>query len=477
MAEIGEQGVRMALGICGASDGQIDAIIDEGFDGMSDLLILEEKDITEMMSNLTKLPAARGGVRMGAVLTKKVKALVYWCKEQKRQDLDLDANRFTDEELEATLQRMAVETGDDETKPELPTKFDPNKWVSWSKKVENYLWQVKGNNNTPLIYVVRKTRTDASPPFTSGEEERVYKTSQRGQAYNKDNQKVFEILTQLLSGTMAWTWMSSYEASKNGKGAFDALRNHYDGPGQVEKRLGYARNILANTHYRSEKQYSFESYVTKLSEAFEVLKDNSVEKAEREKVDCLLDGIQSDNQIVVTAKTNVRMNIAMRTSFQVAVDHLSELIGATFANASYHGKRPVRNVSRMDVGRGGRRGRGGRYGRGGRGGGRGGRGTTGNGNGKFHNGVDISDLTRNFSNDEWGKLSPEIIQQIRDARAAAKAAGRAPKRNVAAVIAEPVEDETGQQENEQQGAVSNGSGFGSGAYSNKRKAVARRQES
>jgi hypothetical protein len=70
-----------------------------------------------------------------------------------------------------------------------------------------------------------------------------------------------------------------------------------------------------------------------------------------------------------------------------------------------------------------------------------------------------------------------MIQQIRDARAAGKAAGRAPKRNVAAVIAEPVEDETGQQDNEQQGAVSNGTGFGSGAYSNKRRAVARRQES
>jgi uncharacterized membrane protein YgcG len=475
MAEVGEDGVRLALGVCGASEDQMDAIINEGFDGMSDLLILDEKDITDMMSNITKLPVNRGGVRIGAVLTKKVKALVYWCREQQRQDLELDANRFTEEELKATLQRMAVEAGDDETKPELPTKFEPQKWVSWAKKVENYLWQVKGSNNTPLIYVVRKARTETSPPFTSGEEERIYKTTHRGPAYNKDNQKVFEILTQLLSGTMAWTWMSSFEAAKNGKGAFEALRTHYDGPGQIEKRLGYARNILANTHYRSEKQYSFESYVTKLSEAFEILKDNNVEKAEREKVDCLLDGIQSDNQIVVTAKTNVRMNLAMRTSFQVAVDHLSELIGATFANASYQGKRPARNVSRMESGRGGRGGRGGRHGRGGRGGGRGGRGA--NRNGKFHNGVDISDLTRNFSSDEWRKLSPEIMQQVRDARAAGKAAGGAPKRNVAAVIAEPVEESTGPQDEEQQGAVSNGTGFGSGAYSNKRRAVARRPES
>jgi hypothetical protein len=126
MAEVGGQGVRMSLGICGASDGQIDAIIDKGFDGMSNLLILEEKDITEMMSNLTKLPANRRGVRMGAVLTKKVKAPVHCCKEQKRQDLDLDANRFTDKELEATLERMAVETGEDETKPELPTLIPTN---------------------------------------------------------------------------------------------------------------------------------------------------------------------------------------------------------------------------------------------------------------------------------------------------------------------------------------------------------------
>jgi hypothetical protein len=243
-----------------------------------------------------------------------------------------------------------VETGDDTAKPDLPTKFEPNKWVSWSKEVENYLWQLKGQNSTPLIYVIRKERTATSPPFTSSEEERIYQVSHRGPVYAWDNNKVMEILTGMLSGTMAWTWISSYDTTHNGKGAFQALRAHYDGPGQIEKRLGYARNILANTSYKSERQYSFESYVTKLSEAFEIMKDNEVEKAEREKVDCLLDGIVSENQIVVTAKTNVRMNHAMRTSFQVAVDHLSELIGATFANASYNGKRPARNVSRMETG-------------------------------------------------------------------------------------------------------------------------------
>jgi hypothetical protein len=59
-------------------------------------------------------------------------------------------------------------------------------------------------------------------------------------------------------------------------------------------------------------------------------------------------------------------------------------------------------------------------------------------------------------NEEWRKLSPEIIQQIWDARAAGRAAGGTPKRNVAAVISEPVEEAMGPQDEEQQSAASNG---------------------
>ena len=68
----------------------------------------------------------------------------------------------------------------------------------------------------------------------------------------RDKQKVFKILIQLLSGTPAWMWISSHEKAKNGKRAFEALQNHYDGPGQVEKRLAYAYGILTNTYYKSE---------------------------------------------------------------------------------------------------------------------------------------------------------------------------------------------------------------------------------
>ena len=115
-----EEGVRMALDVSGANDGQVDAIVEEGFAEMADLVVMDEKDITDMMTNITRFPANRGGVRIGAVITKKVKALVYWCKERKRRGQNLDANEFTNEELEATLTRMTVEIADHDSKPELP---------------------------------------------------------------------------------------------------------------------------------------------------------------------------------------------------------------------------------------------------------------------------------------------------------------------------------------------------------------------
>jgi hypothetical protein len=74
---------------CGASPQQRVAIIQEGFTGMADLLFMEESDIETMMSNITKLRQNQGGRRIRAILTKKVKALVFWAKEQEQLGIGL----------------------------------------------------------------------------------------------------------------------------------------------------------------------------------------------------------------------------------------------------------------------------------------------------------------------------------------------------------------------------------------------------
>jgi len=105
-----------------------------------------------------------------------------------------------------------------------------------------------------LSYVVRKDRDDALP-FATEEERLLYSIAHQGEAYKADNKKVFQIMTELLSDTPAWTWISRYEKTANGRLAMKALRDHYDGPGEVEKRLAHAYNELANAYYRSERKF------------------------------------------------------------------------------------------------------------------------------------------------------------------------------------------------------------------------------
>ena len=435
-------GVDMVLAVCGADAAQVASIKGEGFASMADFLIMKTEDVATMTTNLTRLQVNRGGSRIGAVLTKKLEALIYWCHERRRQGRELDANEFSQAEMLETIERMAVEETKDSLQPELPKEFKTHKWISWSKKFENYLWQVKGRNGTPLIYIIRKERSPTAGDFTSEDERRIYQVTHRGQAYQDDNKKVFQVLTQLLSDTPAWTWISRFETTKNGKGAMKALRDHYDGPGEVEKRLSFAYSEIENAHYRSERTFSFEKYVTKLSEAFEILSDQGMAKPEREKVDYLLKGIRSDNQQVIAAKTTVRMHQEMRTSFQLAVDRLSELIGSTFATVNPNPS-ATRNRSRIAAVRfkGGENGD----------------------NIDMVNGVDISDKSRNYPQKEWTKLPIEIRKQIIAARKELRQKKKK-KRNVAAASTNAQNSET--QEGERTSAQSSGSGnnFGSGAY-------------
>jgi hypothetical protein len=91
----------------------------------------------------------------------------------------------------------------------------------------------------------------------------MYRISLRGQTFQLDNAKVFGILTELLVNSVAWTWISKYEPTKNGRAAMAALHTHYDGPGETRRRVSEAQNILTEVHYISESRFTFEQYITK----------------------------------------------------------------------------------------------------------------------------------------------------------------------------------------------------------------------
>jgi hypothetical protein len=104
----------------------------------------------------------------------------------------------------------------------------------------------------------------------------------------------------------AWTWIQSFDRAADGRKTWLALVGHYDGTGELNKRVERAKEELSRLHYKDEKVIPFEKYVTELKENFFVLeKDKHEALTGKQQVDVLLRGIRSTDTCMVAAKINI----------------------------------------------------------------------------------------------------------------------------------------------------------------------------
>lgn len=420
----GEEAVHHVLNICGFTiAAERESLITEGFHDLSDFGIMNSRDITEMTSKLSKLPMNRGGMRIGAVHVRRLEGLVYWVMDRQRRSQPLVAEEFTQE-----IRDQSIHYADTEYKQVRATeasnipmagKFTPSQWVEWEILFTNYLSNLRGVRGVSLNYIIRKPLPPGHTPY-SRDEKLTFDAPLNGPDFSLDATIVYGKLKQQVIGTNAWEWIKTFDIDKNGRDAMIALREHYDGPAEVDRRIALARQQIRELFYKSEQSFPFESYITKLNGAFQVLADCGEAYSENFKVDQMIEGLsQCDNVNVKAATTSLRMNPELRSNFIASANKMSEVITMAFPAVQLHRKgRRVASIEtggrgrgRGGGGRGGGRGRGRGRGRGGRGG-RGPSGHGGNPQGPQCNGVDVSDLTRYFSLAEWGKLSYEWRQKI-----------------------------------------------------------------
>ena len=216
-----------------------------------------------------------------------------------------------------------------------------------------------------------------------------------------------------------------------------ALVEHYDGYGELNKRTTRAKEELMKLHYKDEKAYSFEKYITKLKELFRVLdKDPNEKYSGPRQVEFMLHGITSSDVGIISAKTNVFATPHMKSDFDQAVNFMSAYVSSRhfeaqskYANRNSGQRRNI-SATGSDGDRGGR-GRGGRSGqRGGPAAGRG-RGGRGRGSGRgrmrsYINEVDVTDPHRNFTAAEWEKLGTMrgVVLRMREGNGNAGRGGR-----------------------------------------------------
>lgn len=408
--------IQETLTVCGIGPQAVrDQMIEnEGFLSLADLGVMEgDKDVLEMSKRMASRTVQDGRVTLGTVQIKRLQALVWWVRDHQRRGLELVAADFNVAARDAAMISKSVEKerGDSDVSIKDLSKFEPDDFDLHEDAFLNLLAQTQGAVKESIRYIVRAQVTPED--FVDTREERMYQLALVGPGYEEDNRAVFRLLKSYLINTAGWAWIEPMNSTENGRVAFWAWSNHYNGQGELSKRTSLSKARVESLHYKNEQSMSFEKYTELLTKCFTTLdKDPDERVSARQKVERLLKGINTPDTELQACKAVISQNY--RADFAGACAYFSQEVARLHGGAQLENrKQRKRRVSEVSSGRGrsgrgrfGGRGRG-RYGeRGGRSG-RGARGQSssqGRGNGTIINGIDVTDPTRTFEDHEWESL-------------------------------------------------------------------------
>ena len=222
----------------------------------------------------------------------------------------------------------------------------------------------------PLSYVIIKDTS--SPKYSEKRDVQIiYQASLVGNMFTRDSRKVIDIIKELTLGTDAETWIKGL---KYGRKVMQELQAHYDGKSEVARRKQVSRADLKKISYKNENTFTFEKYVTKLKDIFNVLEKYSVPLYKDQMVEHLLDHIMSPNTELNTEVTIFRSPHS--STFVKASTYLSTVVTRLYPYSNPSSgrfiNRSIYAAGRGDLGsgrcglfniRGHGRGRGGRCGR------------------------------------------------------------------------------------------------------------------
>ena len=295
------------------------------------------------------------------------------------KQVDVDKYKGNPDEYKDCAEVYYLEGKQDGVSVSKPEKFEYKNWIEWEESVYTYFESVSNSNNIPLMYVIRKDLNDVAP--SGRKEEIIYHASRNGYLFSQDNKRVGDIIRELCLGTEAEAWLNNH---KGGMECMDALRLHYDGPDEAERRMTGAKAKLERLFYKAEATFPFEKFVTNLIEIFNICERYGMPVYESDKLKYLFDKSQNNHH---DFRQEVNIARSTCTSFTDGVTYLKTVVARLFPEGQRMGKK--RNINNVKSGKGER--------------------------GKVknsYNGIDTSDLTRWYSDEEMVKLPKWLRKKI-----------------------------------------------------------------
>jgi len=246
---------QAALDRIGFNGPSVTALTGNGINSVRDLINLTTKDIEQILKIVRTGPPP---VVVPYLAQKRLNIFCYWATRRNRLNESLQPNLFTQAAVEQYGAMMAIDDQEEEIVVKPPTEYKKDtKWKGFKEGAIAYLNCVKGRYNIPLAYVIRELeQPDPAAVYQSEHHRLIAVTPLAGIEYEDDNGRVFDLLKSWTVNGPAWTWMRSFNTTRNGRGAWLSLINHFEGDAQRDKVKDQAYAAIAAAKYYGEKKDS-----------------------------------------------------------------------------------------------------------------------------------------------------------------------------------------------------------------------------
>jgi hypothetical protein len=273
------------------------------FETLDQLLYVEEKDIRSMVEELGKRTIANGRVIFGMGRTQLMIGLMHWvqdCAFRYDEPIDIVTIEF-DTLLQAinhaTARKAMKDSVEIQTKATTPGKFKKESdWHDWHGRFMTFLSNIPGMKGVPLSYIVRdKEIPDRNIRFDNFVERSIACAPLTGTTFVIDAQQVHSYLLGFVQGENTEQWVKHLFGKANGRLDIMALRDHYGGEGNMSRRLADADLLYKTLHYKSEKSLTFEKFLDRAQEMFNIYEENSQPIYDDQKIRWLLTKVQNSS--------------------------------------------------------------------------------------------------------------------------------------------------------------------------------------
>ena len=179
-----------------------------------------------------------------------------------------------------------------------------------------------------------------------------------------DNQRVFDLLKPKVEGGPLWTYIRNFNRTRDGRGAYLAIKNQAEGGAAVEQRKRRAYKAIRDVYYTGKGSFTIDQYITVFQKNYAILEELDEPVPETKKVTDFLNGLKTDELKV--AKYTVIGDREKSANFDLCQQYVKScVLGIEMLPPEHRGPGNLRTRGVGAAGQGPPRGNGGKRGNGG----------------------------------------------------------------------------------------------------------------